>query len=499
MQYKGTRKPIKQIARELDVDALIEGSALREGNAVRVTVQLINGTTDAHLWANTFDREYKNILALHSDVAHAIAEEIRAALGPEEMAGFTKAPAVNPEAYDHYLRGNAYAEQSAQERSIRAAIQSYEKAVELDPNFGLAYAALSEVDSDLWWYQYDRTSERVAKAKAAVDKALQLGTDPAQVHRALGYYFYHCLLDYDRALEEFAVAQRAKPNDSRILAAIAYVLRRQGKLAEALVNQKRALALDPLSAELAYNTGVTCSVLRNHQEADRYYDSAITLAPDYAAPYAFKARSNLRLAGDTAKARQAITAAQRLGLGEESPVPQIRIMLELYSGNLHGLMAQLSSEKWDALEWQDTFLPKALVEAQICGLLGQQLLATRYFEEASKIAESKVQKQPEEALFHSALGIAYAGLGRKQAAVREARLGVALMPVSKEAVLGYSRCEDLARVYAMVGEYDAALDQLEYLTSIHGDLGVGALRLDPAWAPLRSHPRFQALIRKQNQ
>jgi serine/threonine-protein kinase len=162
-------------------------------------------------------------------------------------------------------------------------------------------------------------------------------------------------------------------------------------------------------------------------------------------------------------------------------------------------MAQLSSERWEALEWQGSFLPKPLVEAQICRLLGQQRLATRYFVEASKIAESRVQKQPEEAVFHSTLGIAYAGLGRKQEAIREAKLGVALVPISKEALLGAMRCVDLARVYAMVGEHDAALDQLEYLISIPGELGVGALRLDPAWAPLRAHPRFQALIRKHSQ
>jgi TolB-like protein/Flp pilus assembly protein TadD/predicted Ser/Thr protein kinase len=496
MQYKGTKKPIPQIARELGVDALIEGSALREGDAVRINVQLIHGVTDAHLWADSFDREYKNILALHSDVARAIAQEVKVALTPEEVASLTTAPVVNPEAYDYYLRGNDHFARTSLEKDIRVAIEMYEKAIQLDPSFAPAYAALSEAHARMWWMYYDRTKERVAKAKAAVDRALQLQPDLSETHRALGYYHYWCQLDYDRALQEFAIAQKTKPNDAHVTSAIGYVLRRQGKMEEAVANLKKAVALDPLSGDLAYQTGLTCALMRNHEEADRYYDLAIKVAPDYPLPYSRKARHCLRLAGDTAKARTVIETAQRLGLGNDLDVAYSRVLLDLYDGAFQGAVTRLSSESWEALETQHYFVPKALLQGQIYGLTNQPQLERSHYDSARKMLEARVQQRPEEAMLHSSLGIAYAGLGRKQDAIREGKAGVDLLPVSKEAYRGFYRAEDLARIYVMVGDYEAAIGQLEYLMSIPGDLGVGALRLDPAWKPLRNHPRFQNLLRR---
>jgi TolB-like protein/Flp pilus assembly protein TadD/predicted Ser/Thr protein kinase len=496
MQYKGTKKPIPQIARELGVDALIEGSALREGDAVRITVQLIHGATDGHLWANSFDREYKNILALHSDVARAIAQEVKVALTPEEVVSLTKAPVVNPEAYDYYLRGNHHFQRTILEKDNRVAIEMYEKAIQLDPSFAPAYAALSEAHAQMWWMYYDRTKDRVDKAKAAVDRALQLQPDLSETHRALGWYHYWCRLDYDRALQEFAIAQKTKPNDARITSGIGYVLRRQGKIEQALANLKKAVALDPLSGDLAFQTGETCVLRRNHEEANRYYDLAIKLAPDYPQPHYFKARHYLRLAGDTAKARTVIETAQRLGLANEPWITYSRALLDLFDGAFHEAVTRLSSESWEAFESQFWFVPKALLQGQIYGLMNQPQLARSYYDSARKMAEAKVRQRPEEALFHSSLGMAYAGIGRKQDAIREGKAGVDLLPVSKDAYRGFYRVEDLARIYVMVGDYEAAIAQLEYLMSIPGDLGIGALRLDPAWKPLRNHPRFQNLLRR---
>jgi len=159
-------------------------------------------------------------------------------------------------------------------------------------------------------------------------------------------------------------------------------------------------------------------------------------------------------------------------------------------------VTRLSSESWEAFESQFWFVPKALLQGQIYGLMNQPQLARSQYESARKMLEARVRQRPEEALFHSSLGIAYAGLGRKQDAIREGKAGVNLLPVSKEAYRGFYRVEELARIYAMVGDYEAAISQLEYLMSIPGDLGVGALRLDPAWKPLRNHPRFQELLRR---
>ena len=229
---------------------MIEGSALREGDRVRITVQVIDGATDAHLWADTFDRKYKDILALHSDVARAIAKQVNAALSPEEAASFARRGTVDPEAYDCYLNGIVLMPSSIPQ-DIETAVQFYKKAIELDPGFAEAYAALSGVYSGMWWTGMDRTEQRISMAKTAAEKALQLQPDLPEAHSALGFYYYWCHLDYDQALREFDVAQRSLPNQSIIFYGIGLVLRRQGKQEQAIASLTRAYELNPLSAEYA--------------------------------------------------------------------------------------------------------------------------------------------------------------------------------------------------------------------------------------------------------
>ena len=244
------------------------------------------------------------------------------------------------------------------------------------------------------------------------------------------------------------------------------------------------------------NTADSCALMRNDKETARYYDLAIELAPDYSQLYAEMAERYLRLAGNTLKARSVVETAQRLGLENDVNLVHSRVLLNLYEWTLREAITRLSSESWEALESQFRFVPRALLQAQIYGLLEQPVLERSHDDSARKILEARVQQRPGEATYHSSLGSAYAGLGRKQDAIREGQAGVNLMPVSRDAYRGPYRVEDLARIYVMVGENEAAIGQLEYLMSIPIDLGIGALRLDPAWKPLRDHPRFQALIHR---
>ena len=494
MQYKGTRKPSPQIARELGVDALIEGSVLREGNVVRVAVQLIDGGTDAHLWTDRFDREYKNILELHSDVARAIAQEIKVALSPQEAANPAGSRAVNPEAYDYYLRGLEHSFRSQRETDLRLAIQMFQKAASLDPSFAPTFAALSEAHGNMWWYYHDRTRERTALAKAAADRAQQLGPSLPETHRAVGYYYYHCLLKYDHALQELEKARETKPNDVQVLMGIGAVLRRQGRFEQSLVYGKKAIELDPLSATLAVEIGMTCAMLRNLPEASRYFATALKLDPG--AWLRLAMLIHLRLSGESGQAGTALERVRQLGMSNEPDVAYAGALLDLYSGAFQRAAARLDTESWQIFEDQFQFVPKSLLQAQLSGLLNQPQPARSYYDAARKIAEAKVQERPDEANYHSALGIAYAGLGRKGDAIREGKAGASLLPVSLDAFRGPCLVEDLARIYAMVGEQEAAIGQLEYLMSIPGTLGAGALRLDPAWNPLRQNPRFKALLSK---
>jgi serine/threonine protein kinase/tetratricopeptide (TPR) repeat protein len=499
MQYKGAKKPIRQIASELGVDALVEGSALREGGRVRITVQLINGATDAHLWAGTFDREYNDILALHSDVARAIAQEVKAALSPEEAASFVNRLPVNSEAYDYYMHGKEYTLRGGGEQHHRLTIQMCEKAIELDPGFAPAYAILSFNHSRMWWAFLDRTEQRVALAKAAAERALQLQPDLPEAHSALGFFYYWCRLDYDRAMHEFGVAQRMMPNDSSIAAGIGLILRRQGKMDQALSSLTRAYELNPLSGSLASDAGFTYGWIRNLKEALKYYDIAIRLDRDQPDYYVLKAWAILRLSGDIPQARSVIESARRLGLENYPGIGYIRTWIDLFDGTAQEAIKRLSAESWEAAEAPGAYIPKALLQAQLYRLAGQPWLEKSYYEAAAKITTAKLRQRPEgvaEGNYHASLGIANAGLGRKQDAIREGKAGVDLVLEKKDAINRFARIEDLAHIYAMVGESDEAIRLLEYLMSIPGDLGIGALRLDPAWKPLRNNPRFQALLHK---
>jgi len=371
----------------------------------------------------------------------------------------------------------------------------YEKAVELDPKFALAYAQLSRAYVHMYWFNYDHSDARLATAKEAVDKALELDPDLPEVHLALGHYYYHGRLDYDRALEQFDIVREIQPHNSEVLSWIGYVQRRQGKFEQALVNIKKASELDPLSCHIAYEVAATFEPLRKYSEAERYYDRAISLAPDWPRPYAWKVQLYLLWEGKTEKAWAVLEeASQNIGSLEDRLIVLRSVLLDVFDGNYQEALAQLSSWKLEAFESHFYFIPKAQLYAQINGLMGNQQLEQAYYESARSILETKIQERPVDARLHSALGIAYAGLGRKEEAIREGQLAVEVLPVSKEAWRGLYRVEDLARIYVMVGEHDAAIDQLVFLLSIPGEMSVPLLQLDPVWGPLRNQPRFKKLI-----
>ncbi len=494
-QYKKTTKSVKEIAGELDVDTILEGSVRREGNRVRIVAQLIDARKDEHLWAETYDRDLSDIFAVQSEVATQIASALKANVSPSSKEQIEKKPTANLEAYEFYLQGNQYAA-TLEEQRVRAAIELYQQALNLDPGFALAYGRLSEAHSVMWWFSWDRRAERANLAKAAVDKALALQPDLPEAHRALGVYYYMCQLDYPRALEHLDLARRRKPGDGWTVALIGYVQRRQGKTAEALATQLQSLQLDPRSPATAFNIGETYALLRNFEEADRYFDRTLALMPDYSRPYAYKVRIRFRLQNDIEAARKVLERARNAGLGEDPLLLYQEILMEISAGNYKVALDLTSSTQAETLGEQFWFVPKPLLEAQILDLNGQRELSRKKYEAARVLIENKIQADPEDARYHSALGIALAGLGRKQDAIREGLKAVEIMPISKEAYRGAYRLEDLARIYAMLGEEDRAIDILERLMSIPIDHGVAALKLDPSWKSLRNHPRFQELIRR---
>jgi len=295
-------------------------------------------------------------------------------------------------------------------------------------------------------------------------------------------------LDYDSALEQFAIGRKIQPNNSGLLSYIGYVQRRQGKFEEALANFKKASELNPLSHVSAWDVGTTFMYLRKYQEAEHYYDRAISLAPDLSFAYYCKGWLYLCWEGSTEKARAVLEEA---------------LQSIVFDGNYHEALDRLSLESQDIdnqdyIDDLEYFIPNALLYARIYGYMDKKELEQANYESARSILESKIDEWPEHARFHSALGVAYAGLGREDDAIREGKLAVEMLPVSKETMRGPYRLEDLARIYVMVGEYNAAIGQIQYLLSIPGIISVPLLRLDPAWDPLRDDPRFGDLLRRMN-
>jgi tetratricopeptide (TPR) repeat protein len=347
----------------------------------------------------------------------------------------------------------------------------------------------------MWWSYYDHTPQRLQRAKQAVDRAFELEPGLPEGFTALGWYRYWGFLDYARALEAFAAAEEAQPNDPDISMGIGSVQRRQGDMEAALVRFKRAQELDPRSAVLASEVARTYGLLRRFDGARPYWDKAIALNPEAGFPYTVKARHYVAF-GQPEQAREVLNlAAERGALAPQDAFWVV--WLDAVEGEYEAALERLR-EAPDAFEDQHRYVPRVQWQAVLHGLLGDRERARANWDSSRVHLEERVAEHPEDPRLHSALGIAYAGLGRKEEAIRDGKLGVALMPPSREAWRGVVRVEDLARIYATVGELDAAVEEIETLLDRPGRMTQHTLRLEPWWRPLHGHPRFEALLSNED-
>ncbi|UCC82658.1 MAG: tetratricopeptide repeat protein, partial [Gemmatimonadota bacterium] len=492
MQYKGADKSLLDIAAELGVTTIVEGSVQQTGDRVRVNAQLIDAQTDEHLWAEIYDRDLTDIFAVQSDIAQQIVAALQATLTPAEKEVIERKPTDNMEAYGYYLQAKEYYHRSEREEDTRSAMQMVEAALELDPEFAQAWAFSSSLHALLHWYYWDRSEERLAQARSAADRALELQPGMGEAYLALGDYYYQ-FLDYDRALEQYELARSVLPNDADVWAGIGWVRRRQGEFDEAINNLTKAFELNPRSAVLALNIGDTYRLVRNYAEAERYYDRAILLNLDWSRPYASKAMLYVYWQGDLEKAWAVLDEWRERS---DSTYQHYAIDL-LFARRYSEVLEWLSSYPSDVFAGPDYFEPKALSYAEVYRLLDRPEQALTYCDSARVILEAELLERPNDERLHSALGLAYAGLGRKEDAIREGQIGVDLMPLEKEAAWqGPRRLTELTEIYILVGEYDAAIDELDHLLSIPSLITAPLLRIDPTYDPLRDHPRFQALVEK---
>jgi tetratricopeptide (TPR) repeat protein len=331
-------------------------------------------------------------------------------------------------------------------------------------------------------------------AKESIDRALELKPDLPMAHLALGYYHYWGHSDYDQALEWFTTALKSLPNQSEVLAAIAYIERRQGRFEESIETLSKAIELNPQNVILSGNQCFTHIFVREYREAERIINRAISIAPDEAYGYQMKAWNQWIWKGDAETARAALDAAP---VTPDPTAPFIEVSLHwMYEREYRKALDRLSSLPDRVIQSSLMFYSRDNLSAQAHSLLGESDKARAAYQEARTFLESELQKNPEDARLHSALGIAYAGLGKKEEAIREGERALELLPVSRDAATGPFRIEKLALIYTMVGELDAALDQIEYLLSIPSFISVHTLQVDPRLDPLREHPRYREIIEK---
>jgi len=499
IQYRKTTKSVHDIAKELGVDYILEGTILwdnrRDTSRVRIIPQLIRVSDDTHLWAETYQRPLTDIFALQADIAARIVEAMNITLLGPERAALQSIPTRNMDAYEAYLRGLSYREgpDFASRESSFLALRLFQRAVELDSTFALAYAQLAYVNAGMYHYGHDQTADRLAKAKTAADRAISLQPNLAWGHYALAYYYYWGHRDYERALGELAQAEVGLPNDPEILLTKAYIGRRQGTFKHAIEQMQKVFVINPRDSKLAYTIAETYTLMHEYASAEEFLDQAISLAPDKANAYLNKAENYCLWRADTTSARATLTLISQQ---DEDRTRLGWFWLYLHTREYSAALDQLESMSRVPEPTQFRFVAKPQLAATIYGLMHDGDRARACFDSARVILEHELDIRSDDHRVHSSLGIVYAGLGRKDDALREGKRGVDLFPVSKDAFIGPARMTDLAIIYLMVGEYDSALDQIEYLLSIPSWFSVSLLRLDPRYDPLRKLPRYQKLMEK---
>ncbi len=498
LQYDRADKTAQQVGADLGVDYLLDGTVrwntgAGEENRVRVTPQLIRVADDVQVWSARYDRVLDDIFAVQSEIAAEVIRQLDIALLEPEREALAANPTANIDAYQAYLRGMDYAgRRESQSDTWHLAVQMFSRAIELDPRFALAYAELSEAHSLMYHWRIDRSPERREMARDAAEQALLIAPDLPEGHRALAYYHYRGHADYEAALRELDVAARALPNDSHLLALAAYIWRRQGRFEEAAANLEKAFEIQPKSDWLAAELGETYTTLRRYQDADRSYQRAISLAPDQPAPYQARAHNYLLWRGDTAAARGTL---ETMPLQGSTRSVLAWYLLEIAERNDQAALNRLNRNTEARLIGVESIsYPRDLLHALAYRRMGEHETATSYFENARVSLERRLPEGTVDPRLRIALGITYAGLGRKDDAVREGLAAVEGFPVSQDAFIGPRMVEHLAEIYVMTGDPEAALERIEYLLSIPSELSVPILELDPKWDPLRQDPRFKALI-----
>jgi TolB-like protein/Flp pilus assembly protein TadD len=495
MPYRGKGSNVREIGKTLGVATILEGSVRRIGNQVRVNVQLINAENDEHIWAEDYDGDLTDVFAIQTDLAQKIVRELQAKLSPAEKAQIERKPTENSEAYLAFVQAHdLFTHPDKLRADIEKAEQLFEQATRLDPNFAGAFAGLACIH-DWIYHAFDPTPTRKEKARAAAFEAIRLQPDLPEAHLALGFYYYYCERNYQRALGEFAIAKQSLPNSAEVFMAIGAIERRQGKWAESTANLEKAASLSPKDAHVLYNLGDNYRANKNFETADKTFDRAIEAAPQSFGFRAAKGDLAIEWRGDFSVMEKELAGVPP-GADPEGIVTLGRWYLLTLQRKFPEALAVV--RQMNERHERTAHEPRSFYEGIVYSYLNDKKKARSAFEEARLIAERSLRESPDSATRHVLLGQILAGLGQKEAAIAEGKRAVELLPEGEDALSGPKITLGLAIIYARTGEVDHALQLLDHLLIVPGGVTVPLLKLDPVWDPLRSDPRFRALIDKHD-
>ena len=498
-QYKtGAERNLREIGQQLGVAYIMEGSVQRSRDHLRINAELIDARTDTHVWAETYDRPAADLFAIQSELAQKIVAQLKAKLSPRQKAQIEERPTQDLQAFEVYLQAKTTVDSYINATDVRAALiqalKSLDEAIKQDPNFVSAYCYIARANALLYFFDLDPTADRISMAEAAVNNALRLRPDSSEAHFARADFLFRCRRDYDRALEEIAIARPGLPNSSPFFILSGYINRRRNHFSEAERDFSTAFAIDPRNPN-AYNLLADTYVLeRRLPDAVHVYDNVLAACETVPIVWFRRNSSVLYGSGDSKPLRDILAAYPDMEIaGGQTPARAWMSMLD-------GDFARAEKYFTDSprADFQDIdfsfYFPKSWYIGMIARAKGDEAKATAAFRECRDILAQRLVVKPEHARTIAVLAQVDANLGQKDLAVKEAQHAIDLMPVSKDIYDGALVLEGLAQVYTWSGDRDHAVEVLQKLLAMPGYTNYGRLKLHPLWAPLRGDPRFDRMV-----
>jgi TolB-like protein/DNA-binding winged helix-turn-helix (wHTH) protein/Tfp pilus assembly protein PilF len=498
--YKsGNPRNSREIGQQLGVAHLVEGNVQRIDNRLRVNAQLIKASTDSHVWAQTYDRDVADLFAIQSEIAQAIAAQLHAKISLAEKVSIERAPTADLDAFDLYTRAKSLSSpaffSNAGKKDLLEAIDLLNKAVSSDPTFFQAYCQLAWVHDVLYFLGYDRTSERLAQAEAAIQAAFRLRPDAGEAHLVRAENLYRGYLDYDNALSELEVARQSLPNDPRIFELMGLIQRRSGHWEESTRNLEHAVDLDPRNVFTLLAIADSYRDLRRYAEATSAYDRILGITPDAVKTKAARALVEMEWKAEARPLRQLVDSVRTTNPAALADIADTWLLCALAERDAPAAKNALIASGEDTPLNNDVFrFNRPFVEGIIARMTNDDDKARSAFTDARSEQEKLVQVQPNFGPPLVVLGLIDAALGRKEEALGEARRAVELLPVEKDSIKGALIIAYSAIIAAWVGEKDLACERLAAAVRYPSPLSYGDLKLLPFWDPLRGEACFEQIV-----